>query len=91
MVYSVLMVSNADTATRRQAMTKAAFCKALRELMQRYDKYKAQWVADFGSVQGYDAWFTSKTIGKAGTVADFMDTDIAKAEGKPACAHYSTS
>lgn len=35
-----------------------------RELMNRYDEKRAEWIARFGSDAGFDAWFTKQAIGR---------------------------
>jgi hypothetical protein len=35
---------------------------ALKELMERYDITRAAWLAEFGTDQGFDAWFTAQVL-----------------------------
>ena len=39
----------------------------IREIMTMYDKYRAEWVARGGSLDGFDMWFT-KQITERGKV-----------------------
>ena len=32
--------------------------EALKEVMTRYDEYRARWIAKYGNDKGFDKWFT---------------------------------
>lgn len=32
----------------------------IRELMEKYDAARAAWMAEYGTDDGFDAWFTSQ-------------------------------
>ena len=37
---------------------------AIKELMQKYDEKRQQWIERFGSDEGFDKWFTQQVIGR---------------------------
>lgn len=38
----------------------------IKELMARYDEYRAKWISFHGTDEGYDQWFTGQVMrGKA--------------------------
>ena len=45
-------------------MSKHEIAEAIAELMNRYNEYRAKWIAAFGNDNGFDAWFTAQVIGK---------------------------
>ncbi len=38
--------------------------KLFKELMERYNEYRAKWIAAFGNADGFDAWFTKQVCNK---------------------------
>jgi len=42
------------------AMTKAECARALKGLMEQYDKYRKRWIKRYGTDTGYDQWFTGQ-------------------------------
>ena len=39
----------------------ATFAAALKDLMDKFDYLRAEWIRAFDSADGFDAWFTEKT------------------------------
>ena len=37
--------------------------EAIRELMARYNEYRAAWIAEHGNDNGFNEWFTSQVTG----------------------------
>ena len=44
-----------------ETMTAEEGREIIREIMAAYDKYRAIWIKHFGTVEGFDAWFTKQT------------------------------
>ncbi len=36
--------------------------QALRELLTRWDEYRAKWIAAYGNDDGFSAWFSKQVI-----------------------------
>ena len=39
---------------------KRDLCEAMRELMSKYDEFKAKWEEQFGTAFGFNGWFSDK-------------------------------
>ncbi len=35
----------------------------IRELMAQYNEYRARWIEEHGTDEGFDTWFTSQVMG----------------------------
>jgi len=60
-VYTTDMETKENTQKEAGKMTKehkAEFCKAMRELMAKYDEFKAKWEKRFGTDLGFNEWFS---------------------------------
>ena len=48
----------------KKSLSKTEFKATLREVMTKYNKYRAKWIKQYGTAHGYDAWFTRQVTGK---------------------------
>ena len=45
-------------------MTREEMAKALVELMNKFDEYRAKWIAEFGNDEGFGEWFFTQAAGE---------------------------
>lgn len=50
-------------------MKKAEMAETIQEMMRQYDNHRAKWIAEFGSADGFDEWFTTQVLPEAGIAA----------------------
>lgn len=44
-------------------MSEPTFADDMKELMKHYDSFRAKWLAEFGTDDGFNAWFTERLMG----------------------------
>lgn len=44
----------------KTTLTNNEIAEALKELMEKYDLFREEWIKSFGSDNGFDEWFTEK-------------------------------
>jgi flagellar biosynthesis chaperone FliJ len=48
----------------KMKMTNQEIVNTIRELMEKYNEYRTKWVAENGSDEGFDTWFTGQVYNK---------------------------
>ena len=43
-------------------MKQTEAAKTIKELMEKYNEYRAKWIAQNGNDEGFNAWFTGQVI-----------------------------